>query len=401
MTTLGEFIVSSDDKDHAYKLLGKRMAWALGYVPLLNVPVTLPDGTAGKAGTDLTDADVYGFRFDASGGVSRMLIDCKTTSGRAVDRVLWVRGLQDVLRLDELYLFKKKIPANARWLAHMLSVNCVDEPEMKALDDRLGLNRLKGPYFDGTGYARIEELLTFPKGSEYRSVVQFIQTGVWALKPAPRVITLLSLGGQKELRKKLRPDDPKHVCVVLGAARALAISLGMLISGLNVVDVLDVERRLREELHGGAESLAQKERFAAAISKLSGNGATDEALDHEGFPALLEEVNRLLVRRYALNDAIRVLDLALHYLAAGSSSLPKHLSGNQTTLSSKIASDILTLFVRANGLAPEFNRLILNAVAEGDDVAVGKESAPRAANANQGESGQQSLLEPLPPIDVK
>lgn len=100
--------MSSNDKDHSYKLLGKRMAWALGYVPLINVPVTLPADTSSRAGTDLTDADVFGFRFSASGSVSRLLIDCKTTSGRAVDRVLWVKGLQSVLDVEELYLFKRK-----------------------------------------------------------------------------------------------------------------------------------------------------------------------------------------------------------------------------------------------------------------------------------------------------
>ena len=115
--------MSSSDQDHSYKLLGKRMAWALGYVPLLNVPVTLPADTNSRAGTDLTDADVLGFRFSPSGGVSRLLIDCKTASGRAVDGVLWVRGLQDVLHLEELYLFKKKIPESARWLEHELKVN--------------------------------------------------------------------------------------------------------------------------------------------------------------------------------------------------------------------------------------------------------------------------------------
>ena len=127
--------MSSRDQDHLYKLLGKRMAWALGYVPLLYVPVTHPSHTNSRAGTDLTDADVLGFPFSASGGVSRLLIDCKTSSGRAVDRVLWVRGLRDVLSIEELYLFKKKIPENARWLAHELKVNCIDESELHEPSD--------------------------------------------------------------------------------------------------------------------------------------------------------------------------------------------------------------------------------------------------------------------------
>ncbi|MFJ3525633.1 hypothetical protein ACIPO9_24415 [Pseudomonas sp. NPDC090203] len=388
--------MSSNDKDHSYKLLGKRMAWALGYVPLINVPVTLPADTSSRAGTDLTDADVFGFRFSASGSVSRLLIDCKTTSGRAVDRVLWVKGLQSVLHVEELYLFKKKIPNSARWLAHELKVNCVDEAELNELDARLGLSRLKGPYFDGTGYKSVESLLVFSKGSEYRALTQFLTTGIWMLKPASRVLTLLSIGYQKNLYQKLRPDDPAHTCLVLLAARALAISLGLLVSNLNVVDVLRVEERLREELHGGAESLAQKERFASAIQRLTGE-SDNQALDHKDFSTLLEEVNRLLIRRYALNDAIRITDLALHYFAAGAGTLPRHLSGSDSKLSAKMASDILALFVKSNSLDIAFSRAIIGLLASAQDTTSDQSEEQRFDGPAKGE--QFSLLSPLPPLE--
>jgi hypothetical protein len=389
--------VSSSDQDYQYKLLGKRLAWALGYLPLLDVPVTLPANTTARAGTDLTDADVYGFRFSASGGVSRLLIDCKTTSGRAVDRVLWVRGLQDVLELDELYLFKKKVPNSAKWLAHQLGVNCVDEDELKELDGRLGLSRLKGPYFDGSGYERIEELTAFPKGSEYRALAQFLKTGLWTLSPAHRVLTLLNLGQQNDLCRKLRMDDHAHACLVLLATRALAISLGLLISSLNVVDVLNIEDRLRQELHGGAESLAQKVRFAEAIHRLTGQSSAEQAIDHEGFPQLLEEVNRLLIRRYALNDAIRVTDLALHYISSGADSLPRHMSGSESSLSIKMASDILCLFVKSNSLETDFSRIILNLLTTSNTPSGSTDEKVSGIEPNN--DRQYSLLSPLPPLE--
>ena len=389
--------MSSSDQDHSYKLLGKRLAWALGYIPLLNVPVTLPADTNSRAGTDLTDVDVLAFRFSASGGVSRLLIDCKTTSGRAVDRVLWVRGLQDVLQLEELYLFKKKVPDSARWLAHELKVNCIDETELHELDARLGLSRLKGPYFDGVGYDSIDALLSFQKGSEYRALAQFLTTSIWTLKPAHRVLTLLNLGQQNHLHRKLRPDDRAHVGLVLLATRALAISLGLLISKLNVLDVLKIEDRLREELHGGAESLAQKVRFADAIHRLTGEEDSEQAVDHKEFPLLLEEVNRLLIRRYALNDAIRITDLALHYFAAGVGSLPRHLSGSDSNLSAKMASDMLALFVRSNSLDISFSRAIIGLLATAPEAA--PDSANERRTESKGKGEEIPLLAPLPPLE--
>lgn len=389
--------MSSSDQDYQYKLLGKRLAWALGYLPLLNVPVTLPANATARAGADLTDADVYGFRFSASGGVSKLLIDCKTTANRAVDRILWVKGLQDVLHLDELYLFKKKVPDSAKWLARQVKVECVDEDELKELDSRLGLNRLKGPYFDGSGYEAIEGLTLFPKGSEYRTLAQFLKTGLWTLNPAHRVLTLLNLGKQNELCRKLRVDDPAHACLVLLATRALAISLGLLIGQLSVIDVLDVEERLRQELHGGAEPLAQKIRFAEAIHRLTGQPSADQAIDHEGFPLLLEEVNRLLIRRYALNDAVRITDLALHYAASGVGSLPRHMSASESNLSFKIASDILCLFVKSNSLEMGFCRIILNLLPI-STTATDTTNEKVSENEANGDK-QHSLLLPLPPLD--
>lgn len=375
------------------------MAWALGYVPLLNVPILLPESASNRAGIELTDADVFGVRFGPSGQVSRLLIDCKTTTGRAVDRVLWVKGLHTFLALDELYLFKTRIPANARWLAKALNINCLDEDEIGALEEHLGLHRLKGPYFDGTGYDQVRSMLTsFPKGSDYRAIVQFLTGGIWTLPPAKRVVTLTNLGGQNNLYRKLRPSEPAHVVLVMQGALMLAISLGLLASQLNVTDTLNVENRLREELHGGAEFLEQKTRYLEVLSRLSvesGAGTKDTSIDSDGFPSLLEQVNRLIVRRYALNDATRVIDLALHYLAVGSSSLPGHLGGTQTSLPAKIASDILSLFVKSNGFDEQFSLAIISLLENRNDQLETNTAAPPPTI----EPGSQiSLLDPLPPM---
>lgn len=376
------------------------MAWALGYVPLLNVPILLPESASNRSGIELTDADIFGVRFGPSGRVSRLLIDCKTTVGRAVDRVLWVKGLHTFLTLEELYLFKKRIPNNARWLAKELNVNCLDEEEIGALEERLGLHRLKGPYFDGTGYEQVRLMLSsFPKGSDYRAIVQFLTGGIWTLSPAKRVVTLTNLGSQNNLNRKLRPSEPAHVILVLHGALMLAISLGLLASQLNVVDTLNVEERLREELHGGPELLEQKVRYLDVLNRLSlesGSGGRGATIDLDGFPSLLEQMNRLIVRRYALNDATRVIDLALHYFAVGSSGLPGHLGGTQTPLPAKIASDILSLFVRSNELDEKFAMVIIALLEEHDDPSKNNELTQTHPNL----SGQQvSLLDPLPPME--
>lgn len=340
------------------------MAWALGYLPLLNVPVLLPEYASSRSGVDLTDADVLGLRFNPSGSISRLLVDCRTAKDRAVDRVLWVKGLSAFMGLNDLFLFKANLPGNARWLAKELGVKCLDRTEIGEIEHRLGLARLKGPYFNEDGYRRLLALeSSFAKRSDYRVVAHFLGGGVWTLRPPNRVQTLLCLGQQNDLNKKLHCENPSHVALVLKGALMLGISLALLISELNVADILMLETRLREALHGGAEALEQKQRYLEVVARLaaeSGIGSADASIDLASFPLLLEQVNRLLQRRYSLNDALRVIDLARHYSASHSTALPGHLGGTSTSLPAKLASDLLALFVQANGLDNEFSRLIIN-----------------------------------------
>lgn len=375
-----------------YKLVGKRLAWALGHVPLLNVPVWLPELITNRAGLELTDADVLGFRFDPSGGVSKILIDCKsTTKGRAVDRVLWVCGLGQFLEVDDLYLFQARIPQNARWLAEQLAVRCLDQDDLSRMERHLGLDMLKGPYFDGTGYEQLHAILNgFPKTSEYRVLARFLLGGVWTLPPTRRVPTLLSLGEQSDLRQKLRADVLPHRVLVLQGALALALNLGLLAARLNVVDALDLEQRLREELHGGTESLEQKRRYLAAIARLtaeSRSASSEVDVDLPHFPQLLEQVNRLLMRRYVLNDAVRDIDLALHYIASGHSTLPRNIGGARHSLSGKVASDILSLFVNSNGLNPDFGSVIMALLPEATPL----ENAEAGVTSPRGIAGPEQL----------
>lgn len=389
--------MSSNDQDFSYKLLGKRMAWALGYVPLLNVPVWLPEFASSRTGVELTDADVFGVRFAPSGRVSKILIDCKSTTGRAVDRVLWVKGLEAFLKIDELYLFKKRVPRNARWLAQQLGVSCLNENELPQLEQRLGLKRLQGAYFDGSAYERLMELLTgFPKNSEYRHVARFLSGGVWTLEPRRRVLTLLAIGHQNDFRKKLLISKPAHVALVLQGTLMLAINLGFLCARLNAVDSINLEQRLREELHGGAESLEQKLFYLDAVASLTMKTSAKQqspSVDLEAFPNLLEQVNRLLIRRYSLNDAVRIIDVALHLVSAGLSGLPEHLGGTRTSLPAKVASDILSLFVKSNGLDHEFSTVIMSLLSEKKNAKI---DTPANADMEPSTGGMQpSLLDSL------
>ena len=355
--------MSSVDKDIAYKLTAKRLAWSQGYLPLLNVPVQIPVTIAKRSKADLTDADVLGFRFSADGPVDRFLADCRTVAGRAADRnkaatdrVFWVKGLSEYLKVRNVYLLKTTLAENARWLASQLGIIPLDDFEQRTLIGKLGLDSLKGPYFDIPGRDTLSKLQTsFKRGTRYRDIASFLVYTIWSLPPAVRVLSLLDLLTPHSVNKTFNPSDHQHQALVLLGGLQLGISIGLSIMSLGVVDLGFLERRLREALHDGPVTLQQKIKYIKAFSESKGMHLENEeaALDLHSFPQLLEVVNRLILRRNHLNDAIRLLDIATYYHAV-KQPFPHSPRWILDPFTQKLSADIFSLFITSNGLAPEF-----------------------------------------------
>jgi hypothetical protein len=371
--TLEGFVVSRNDKDMGFKLIGKRLAWSQAFVPLINVPVRIPNMNPRKPGVDITDADVLGARISADGAVDWFLADCRNTTGNAVERVFWVKGLASYLSAKRVYLLKRRISENAVWMAKRLEIVAADEKATAILSKELLLDELRGPYFDGSGYAALDTLYrSASKGSIYFSTRVFLESTVWSLSPSERVQSLLELVRAEKAYKTFRPQEPLHQSLVLFGAFQLALALGLLIAPMDPTSLSDFELRFREVLHGGAESLYQKTKLAEFIAKANRNFANDAAnpLDLPSFPALIEVARRLLVKRYALNDAIRYLDVLRHYHAA-QQAIPESSKYLRSPLARKFAHDLLDLFILANNLDPKFSNLATSTsaiAAENTDV---------------------------------
>lgn len=354
-----EFIVSSADRDFPFKLMAKRLAWSHGYIPLLNVPVQTPPTAAKRSRSDLTDADVLGFRFSADGPVARFLADCKSSAGRATDRVFWIKGLSSYLDITSAYLLKSDISENARWLALQLGIVPMSELEQSELSDRLVLS-FKGPYFDQSGYEALNKLRTsFVRGTRYHEVASFLNSTIWSLPPAVRVLSLLDLLNPEAVFKTFNPDNHQHQALVLLGTFHFGLSLALTISCLVVADLPFLERKLRETLHDGPIAFEQKLKYMRSFNTLEGLAFSDNeaALDLHSFPKLLELVGRLIVRRNHLNDALRLIDIATYYHAS-KQSYPHSPRWLLEPYTQKMSLDILELFIRSNHLDPAFMELL-------------------------------------------
>lgn len=355
--------MSVNDKDLPFKLFGKRLAWAQGYTPLLNVAIRSPIAI----NQIVTDADVLGWRFNPDGAVSCFLADCRDTSKEAMERVLWVRGLAEYFGANQVLLLKRRIPPNARWIASQLKVKFADGEEIARLTNELRLNILKGPYFDEAALEATTLPALFQKESDYRRISFFLTYRAWTLPPAECALSLMELFVTGEMYKTVRPDDTAHRTLVLTGALLFGIALGRIFSDINMLDMLDFRTALRHALYGGQDAFEQRERVAIKLLQYHG-GKLDKdqsPLDLESFPLLAERGYRFIGRRYAYNDAIRFLDVARHYVALRKT-VPELIAGVEVTMARKFGRDLLDLFIQSNKLDPGFSEIISVTSTESD-----------------------------------
>jgi hypothetical protein len=338
------------DKDLGYKLVAKRLAWRLGYVPFVNIALRPPSNTS----QIVTDADVLGWRFNPDGGVSIAIADCRDTTTNAVERVLWVRGLAEFFSASEIMLIKNRIPDNARWMAQRLGVRCIDKSNLAQVEDIFRLADLKGPYFDDKGVAACDlTARPFPKGSDYRRVAILLTFELQQLRPFEQLATLLDLFTSHEMCQTLDPGNPDHAVLVWSACVSFALSLGLVLASVHSGDVGDFESSLRAALSGGNEQFEARDRFARRLLELQKVEPPTKGspLDRPDFSELAERCIRFVARRSSFNEAVRQLDVGRHYLAVGRN-MPQSVGGegDEILLGRKFARDLFDFFIRANRL---------------------------------------------------
>jgi len=350
------------DQDLEYKLFAKRLAWTNGYFSFLEVPIQSPPPPGDFIGKryDVTDIDVLSYRVDFDGRVRLAFFDCKTTKDKAPDRVFWVNGLSNYLEASSAYLIKKKIPDHARWLAERLGISVLSEQDISNMDDMLGLKHLRSLYFAKEGYEALSKALySSPRGSDYFKISKFLNYTVWELAPGVRANSLLELFKSHNMNKKFRPEDSLHSVLILRGALQLGLTVAMLTEGIQACyNNESLKIKLREQIWGGAQHLADRLEIIKGLVDKEDSLDIDPAtlLDTDGFSILAELSARFIMRRYLINDALRLLDLSAYYTAMNQR-MP-HLTAIRNPLAYKMARDIIFFFATANGLNLGFIDLI-------------------------------------------
>lgn len=223
-------------KDHDLKAMLYRHFRAQGWMAQIEVPIAAERGVS-RSAPQVTDIDVLGIRPSADLKWQLVIGDCKTRRGESpVNRVLWVRGLQEAMRASSSIVLLKRdaraqIERDHKLFADRLGVLLIQEDEFTAYDRSVVYPA--GSMACGESIDILEAIRTnigskFPRLREF---VQWVICDAWATVDHAILLRQI-LGRFREVRGELDPRRDDHVALILEVASAFGIPFAGLVGSV-------------------------------------------------------------------------------------------------------------------------------------------------------------------------
>lgn len=328
------------DKGELLELRLARLLFAEGAFVRRSVDLRVEFG----AEFTVTDIDVMAMTFLDDLAVRTLLAECKSglskNAPRAADRLLWGRGLRDLLEADgHAVVTAREVGPDARTLAKRLGSDVLDERDIARREAVLGLDNASsyGSHDPSLLMLQKEFYAAIKVHDELKRAWQFVHSEGWLTDP----VTALkrALGACQLLSRKYGEDTTEQESAAIGWLFWQAA----LVFSVSVVRVAGVAYRQPEELFtswflgelaGGTVPVRELERMSRDVDEYVMNllaqlGATPaQQIDALGFLApkppryaepLLELVKRFAAEPQAAAALPRVLDWRIAEAALGGS----------------------------------------------------------------------------------
>lgn len=249
-------------KDRGQKDLLYKHFRAQGWMAQVEVPIVTPGGVSSNA-PPITDIDVLGIRPSENLEWEFIIGDCKTRRRESpVNRVLWVRGLQDAVGASGAIVLLRRdigmrIERDHKQFAERLRTILLEEQEF-AVYDRAVI------YPDGSaninedlnGLECLRDELTqrFPA---LRPFVQWIMSDAWLQMDHPTLLRRIIAHG-RDVRGDIDPRRDDHLALIFEFSGAFSIAFATLVGmifrrHLQPNDRQDLDDAVRVIIWGGRE----------------------------------------------------------------------------------------------------------------------------------------------------
>lgn len=239
-------IKDRDQKEMLYKHFR-----AQGWMAQIEVPIATERGISKKT-PQVTDIDVLGIRPSAELRWHLVIGDCKTRRQESpVNRVLWVRGLQEaMIASSSIVLLKRdarsQIERDHKLFADRLGVLLIQEEEFATYDQSVVYPAGSAAY--GESVDVLEAIRSrigggFPR---LRGLVQWVMGDAWAI--TDHAILLRQILGQiRAVRGEIDPRRDDHLAFILEIASAFGIPFASLTGNVFRSHLKPDQRELLED----------------------------------------------------------------------------------------------------------------------------------------------------------
>jgi len=174
----------------------KRLIFAMGYFP--KIGVMLKTSQDDEQSDMITDLDVYGFYIHKNFASKTIWADCKSGKAKPLERVLWIIGVKNIARIDDVIFVKKGIRSSTRKFARKSSIQILDLEIIEKLehDFNIEISDWRGSWNPSTQMNQLVRFqkINIPSSDTYKKIGNFISSSYWTFDnftQVKKVITAL------------------------------------------------------------------------------------------------------------------------------------------------------------------------------------------------------------------
>lgn len=256
------------NKDLDLKLMCKLIFAEMGFSTHYEVKLRTKSYISSYKTHDISDIDVYGYKFNADLSFFSLGSECKSGNSGALEELFKFLGIVDYYNLDRGYLFKSKIHQNARQVAIQNKLRCLTEAEARQMLLGFDIEIDKSLKIENAKYYKLNKNLNLFK-SKNEKLIDYILLDFWNRenwKNIHNLLHLLNTPPNSELfTEGIVKTNEKFVYYFV--LELFSMVLLRIISESMILNFSDIENSIINSLYGGAEPLNEKRKIHDLVSQ--------------------------------------------------------------------------------------------------------------------------------------
>jgi hypothetical protein len=340
----------------------RRLFWMMGASTSLDVKLRAHvSGDSRSPGwQEYTDLDVLGVGFSPTSEPHIMLADCKTSAGRAIERMFWIRGVADFFSADTAFMVRSQlVPAAARTLSNRIGVAVLDPDDFRALlktySTSLDFDGPLGHLFDVDSVRRqVESYSGLHKKLD--PLVEFTRFDYWTYEPYRNLTQVVA--HLADVVSVLDPSIPAHVALFMENAWLFAFAIAQATHHVRTSRMADVPSAVSTYVAGGELAKREKAQLAQLLRKAGFDVDSRSSVLPPYIDPLTELITRFLVRPGEIADVLRYAEYLITASVVGETATVGEAFGvDVRPIAAKLLADACGFLVTAAGLRPAFREL--------------------------------------------